>query len=75
MSTFEEERTRDFAAYEQLKAELTEKYQGLYVAIADGRLINVAPTFDEAAEAARQYRHHLVFQAGSEPLKDPVYIR
>ncbi|HLC29640.1 MAG TPA: DUF5678 domain-containing protein [Dehalococcoidia bacterium] len=75
MSTFDEERARDFAAYEQLKAALTEKYQGLYVAIANGRLIKVAPTIEEAREAVKQYRHRLVFQAGAEPVRGTVYIR
>ena len=75
MGTFEEERERDFAAYEQLKDEIREKYLGQYVAIADGRLIKVAPNFQEAWEAAKSYRHRLVFQAGAEPPRKPVYIR
>lgn len=75
MGTFDEDRAREFAAYELLKAELAEKYQGRHVAIADGRLITVAPTIAEAREAVRRYQHHLVFAAGVEPLHDAVYIR
>jgi len=75
MSTFDEERARDFAAYERLKDEIVKKHLGKYVAIADGRLIKVAPTIEEAREAVNQYRHRLVFQAGTEPVRGTVYIR
>ena len=75
MSTFEEEREQNFAAYDLLKSEILAKHLGQYVAIADGRLIKSASTFDEAQEAVQHYKHHLVFKAGTEPDKDPVYIR
>ena len=75
MSTFEDERERDFAAYERLKDEIVEKYRGQYVAIADGRLIKVAPTIEEAREAVKLHRHYLLFEAGNEPPRSIVYIR
>lgn len=74
MSTFEEERERNFAAYDRLRGEIPARYEGKYVAIADGRLMAVTDSFDEAVAAVKQYRHHLVFPAGSEPM-DPVFIR
>lgn len=75
MSTFEEERERDFAAYDRMKDEIIKKYVGQYVAIAGGRLMKVAPTFDEAVAAVRHYQHYLVFEAGYEPVRGTVYIR
>lgn len=75
MSTFEEERQRDFAAYERMKDEIVAKYRGQYVAIADGRLIKVAPTIEAAREAVKQFKHYLLFEAGTEPPRSIVYIR
>ena len=58
-------------AYEMLKSEILEKYQGRYVAIAKGRLLVVSPDFDQALakikEIAPDVKHYLVFKAGEEP--------
>lgn len=75
MSTFEEERERDLAAYERLKEEIVTNYLGQYVAIADGRLVLASESFDEAYDAVKNYRHALVFQAGTQPHTGIVYIR
>ncbi len=78
MSTYEEEKQRNVEAYERLKNEILAKYKGQYVAIADGRLIKVSPSFDEADEAVKGYRHRLVFPADVGPILGPIrnpYVR
>lgn len=75
MSTFEEERERDFAAYEAMKQEILANHRGEYIAIAGGRLVKIAPTFDEAWDAVKGHRHALVFRGGSEPKRGIVRIR
>jgi hypothetical protein len=75
MLTYEEEKRENMAAYERLKNEIRTKYRGQYVAIADGRLIKVSPIFEEADQAARGYRHRLVFPAGEEPEIGPLRVR
>ena len=75
MDTYEEEKQRNVAAYERLKDEIRTRYRGQYVAIADGRLIKVSPSFEEADEAVKHYRHRFVFPAGDEPIMGPLRIR
>ena len=75
MSTFEEERERDLNAYKRLKDDILARHQGKYIAIAGGRLVLASESFDEAFNAVKDYRHALVFPAGTEPLTDLVYIR
>ena len=75
MPTYEQEKRKNFGAYEKLKDEIRNKYRGQYVAIADGRLIRVSPDFDEADEAVKGYRHRLVFPAGEEPEIGPLRLR
>ena len=67
MRAYEEEKRSNLEAYDKLRDELRTKYQGQYIAIADGRLIKVCPNFDEADGAVKGYRHRLVFSAGEEP--------
>ena len=70
-TTCELEEKLNAKAYEMLKSEILEKYQGRYVAIAKGRLLVVSPDFDQALakikEIAPDVKHYLVFKAGEEP--------
>lgn len=75
MPTYEEDRRKNLDTYEALKDEILSKHRGQYVAIADGRLIKVSPSFDEADEAVKSYRHRLVFPAGEEPEIGPLRVR
>ena len=72
MNSYEAEKARNTEAYERLKSQIEAEYRGQYVAIADGRLICVSPSFDEASEAAKEYRHAFVFEAGDEPILGEV---
>jgi hypothetical protein len=75
MPTYEEEKQKNIEAYERLKDEIRARYEGHYVAIADGRLIKVSPSFEEADEAVKGYRHRFVFPAGKEPIIGPLRVR
>ena len=75
MPTYEEERRKNLDAYDRLKNEIRSKHQGQYIAIADGRLIKVAPNFEEADQAVNTYRHRFVFPAGEEPEIGPLRVR
>lgn len=75
MLAYEEQKRRNLKVYEDLKEEILTKYAGHYVAIADGRLITVSITFDEADEAVKDYGHRLVFPAGEEPEIGPLHMR
>jgi len=75
MSTYEEEKKENLAAYERLKDEIDARYIGQYVAIANGSLVKICPSFDEASESVRGYRHALVFPAGEEPIVGLLRVR
>lgn len=75
MSAYEEEKRKNLSAYERLKSEIRSKHKGQYVAIADGRLIKVSASFDEASESVKDYHHALVFPAGEEPILESLRVR
>ncbi len=75
MESYEAERQRNLEAYERLRDEIHGKYQGQYVAIANGELVKVSPSFDEVDEAVKGYRHRLVFPAGEAPELGPSQVR
>jgi len=50
----EEEAARNREAYERLEKRLLRKYRGKYVAVADGNLIGVYNTREEAVEAVKK---------------------
>ena len=75
MTVYRDEKQKNLKAYERLKEEIRTKYQGQYVAIADGILVKVSPNFEEADEAVKGYRHSLVFPAGEEPEIGPLRVR
>ena len=74
---FDEELALNRAAYEQMKDRLIRDHAGQCVVIAHGRLIAVAPTFEEATAVVDQIeptpKHVAVFPAGEEPLMEPYY--
>ena len=75
-TSFSSEFAQNRTAYEQLKEEIRRAAPDDYAAIAQGRLITVAPTFDEAMAAVRQLQpppqHFLVFPADEEPAFDVI---
>ena len=75
MPEYEEEKRKNIDAYERLKDEIRANYLGKYVAIANGRLVKVSPSFEEADEAVKAYGHRLVFPAGEEPEIGPLRLR
>ena len=78
MTKYEKEKQQNINAYKQLRTEILQKHEGKYVAIAQGSLVAVAPTFDEAVEASQKvvpdFLHRFVFQAGDEPITEALYI-
>ena len=75
MPEYVEEKRKNLDAYQRLKDEIRAKYLGQYVAIADGRLVKVSPSFEAADEAVKAYGHRLVFPAGEEPEIGPLRLR
>lgn len=75
MESYEKERQKNLAYYDEHSQEIQAKYRGQYVAIAKGKLIKVTNTFEEAREAVKGYRHALVFQGDDEPIRHPARIR
>ena len=75
--TYEQEKAKNQQAYEALRHEIRHDYAGQYVALAEGRLITAAPTFDEARAAIQRLQpvpeYYLVFPAEIEPAFDLVY--
>ena len=70
-NSFATELANNRAAYGQLGDQIRHAAPGQYAAIAQGRLITLAATFDEAVAAVKQLRpppeHFLVFPVGEEP--------
>ena len=75
--TYEQEKAKNQKAYEALRDQIRRDYAGQYVALAQGRLITAAPTFDEARAAVEHLRpvpeYYLVFPAEIEPAFELVY--
>jgi hypothetical protein len=74
--SFEEQIDLNRRAYESVREEIRRNYAGQYVAIAQGRLVAAAPTYDEAVAAIRRLTPEpecfLVFEADEEPCFDVV---
>lgn len=75
-TTFAVELRSNRAAYEGLREQIRCAGSGQYAAIAQGRLIALAGTFDEGVAAVQQLRpipkHFLVFPADEEPAVDVI---
>ena len=76
LATFERESAIHRKVYEGLREQIRREYAGQYVALAQGKLIAVAPTFDEAKAAVLELKpvpeYYLVFPAEMEPLFEPI---
>ncbi len=74
---YEREKGRNQAAYEALRERIRREHAGQYVAMAEGRLIATAATFDEARAAIARLKpmpgYYLVFPADKEPAFELVY--
>jgi len=73
---FEQEFAANQQAYEELKDQIRREYGSQYVAIAHGRLVGPAPTFEEATAMALKLQprpeHFVVFEADSDPMFDII---
>ena len=76
LATFERESAIHRKVYEELRDQIRREYAGQYVALAQGKLIAVAPTFDEAEAVVLELEpvpeYYLVFPADEEPLFEPI---
>jgi len=77
MATFTKESTLNRKAYEQLREHIRREYAGKYVALAHGKVVAAASTFDEARVLVERLEsvpeYYLVFPAEVEPDFDLVY--
>jgi hypothetical protein len=76
MITFTRESELNRRAYEQLRDFIRREYAGKYVALANGNVIGVASTFDDARKMVEGMdvvpEYYLVFPASQEPHFDLV---
>jgi hypothetical protein len=74
--TFDRELELNRQAYEKLREQIRRDYAGQYIGIAEGRLIAVAPTFDEVRAAIECLdpapQCFLIFTVGEEPIFDMI---
>jgi hypothetical protein len=77
MVTYERETAINRKAYEQLKDQIRTQHAGKYVALGLGKVLAVAPTFDEVKAAVDLLQptpeHVLIFPAEMEPSFELVY--
>jgi alkanesulfonate monooxygenase SsuD/methylene tetrahydromethanopterin reductase-like flavin-dependent oxidoreductase (luciferase family) len=75
--TFAKESTLNRQAYKQLREHIRSEYAGKYVALAHGKVLGGASTFDSARALVAGLDHapeyYLVFAADAEPDFDLVY--
>ena len=71
MATFTRESTLNREAFEQMRDRVRRDYAGKYVALAHGKIIASAPTFDETRAFVERLpdmpEYFLVFRADIEP--------
>ncbi len=76
ISSFQSEAALNKAAYERLREKIQHATRGHYAAIAQGHLISIAPTFEEAVAAVEKLQpspeHSLVFPVDEEPAFDVI---
>jgi uncharacterized pyridoxamine 5'-phosphate oxidase family protein len=69
--TFERESALNRAAYEQLRSSIPVEFVGQYVAMAHGRVVGSAPSFDDALAIVKSLvpppEYYTVFSADDEP--------
>jgi hypothetical protein len=71
MATYERETEINRKAYEQLKQQIQTEHAGKYIALGSGRILAVAPTYDEVEAALEKLQDlpesYFVFPAEMEP--------
>ena len=74
---FEQELLLNRQAYERLRDHIRRDYDHQYVALAFGKIVGAASTFDEASAIVSrlqpQPEHFLVFEADQEPMFDEFF--
>ncbi|HEV3262528.1 MAG TPA: DUF5678 domain-containing protein [Gemmataceae bacterium] len=74
-ATFEQETAVNRKAYETLREQIRRDHAGQYVAMAHGRVIATAATYDDTMAAVEQRKpvpeYFLVFPAEEEPTFEP----
>jgi len=74
-ATFERETAINREGYEALREQIRRDHAGQYVALAYGRVIAAAATYDETVAAVEQVQpvpeYYLVFPADEEPSFEP----
>lgn len=77
MATFTRESALNRTAYDRLREDIRRKFNGQFVAMAHGRVIGAAATFDEARELIESLKpvpdYYTVFAADDEPDFDLIY--
>jgi hypothetical protein len=77
MATYERETAINRKAYEALKDQIRTEHAGKYVALGQGKILGVAPSFDEVKATVDQIHptpeHVLIFPAEMEPSFELVY--
>jgi hypothetical protein len=77
MATFAKESALNRQAYEQLREQIRRDYAGKHVALAHGKVVGAASTFDAARALVERLdvvpEYYLVFPASVEPDFDLVY--
>ncbi len=74
---FEQELQLNRQSYQELRDQIRRDYDHQFVALAFGKIVAAAPTFDEASAAVSrlqpQPEHFVVFQADDEPIFDEFF--
>jgi hypothetical protein len=77
VATFTKESALNRQAFDQLRTRIRRENAGQYVALAHGKLLGAAPTFDEASALVKRLvpvpEYYLVFPADMEPDFDLAY--
>lgn len=77
LATFTRESALNRQAFERMRTDIRRNHAGKYVALANGKLLGAAPTFDEALAIVKALKpapeYYLVFPADGEPDFDLVY--
>jgi hypothetical protein len=77
LATFTKESALNRQAFQQLRAQIRRDHSGQYVALAHGKILGAAPTFDEARALVNRLspvpEYYLVFPADIEPDFDLAY--
>jgi hypothetical protein len=75
LETYEREVAVNRSGYERLREQIERDHAGQYIGLAHGRVVAVAPTFDEAVSAVEQLEPppecFFIFRADEEPIFEP----